>query len=112
MQDQSREADVMSGPVPYTVVRFEPLLDQIGGKCGIELSQQANSSGEGSGARITREDAAIVVARALASPPGPGEGALFVAGAVAGGVAPSVEEWEAKFAQLGKVTFASAPTTA
>lgn len=109
MQDESRESEVISGPVPYTVVRFEPLLDQQGGQCGIELLQ-----GEGSpaGAKLTREDAAIVIAKAVECPPGPSSGAVFVATASAAGAAPSSEEWETKFAQLNTSPLQAAPKTA
>ena len=115
MQGEERESQVMNGPVPYTVVRFQPLLDKLGGGCGIDLSQvdpRQGAAGEGVGGQLTREDAAIVVARALVNPPGPGAGAVCVAGAAAGGTPPSEEEWETKFAQLDKLTVASAPSTA
>lgn len=115
MQGEARESEVMGGPVPYTVVRFQPLLDKLGGNSGIELSQiegRPASGGVSEEGQLTREDAAIVVARALVYPPGPGAGTVFVARAGGGGASPSAEEWEAKFAQLDKLALASAPRTA
>ena len=108
MQDESREEEVMGGPVPYTVVRFEPLLDQMGGQCGIELYQ---GEGAPAGGKLTREDAAIVIARAAENPPGPSAGAVFDATASAA-AAPSSEDWEAKFAQLDTSLLQAAPKPA
>jgi hypothetical protein len=112
MQDSSRETEVMTGRVPYTVVRFERLLDQMGGNCGIELSQDSESSRRSAVERLSREDAAVVIAKALTHPPGPGKGRVFIAGATADGVAPSNEEWEFKFVHLDKSALSTAPKSA
>lgn len=95
-RDPAREEEVAACGVAHTILRFGKLVDRPGGSTYLEFSQ---AEGAAPGA-ISREDAALVCARALAFPPKTGQGVAFTVGAAGPGKPPSKDEWAQMFGQL------------
>ena len=106
---QRLQAATQSG-LRHTVLRFQSLKDGMGGQSYLEFNQDAGdtsgaeSSGNGAVDRssaVSREDAALVLVRALAFPPAEGSGLVFSARALPGrGTPPSQDDWAAMFGRL------------
>ena len=89
--DASREAQVVSSGIKYTIVRVGALTDAEGGAAALQLE-----GGQGPGGTVSREDAALVLAQAATRD---------AAGSVAcrlgaGGVGAPPADWAAVFAGL------------
>jgi hypothetical protein len=94
LHDPQREGAVRASALPHTIVRFSRLQDVVGGSSYIEFSQ-AESAAPGP---MSREDAALVLARALAFPRA--QGVVFSAGSAGAGFPPEQAEWGQMFGRL------------
>ena len=104
LRGAGREAALRAAGLPHTIVRFSQIQDCAGGASYIEFSQ-ADDAAPGP---IAREDAALVLARALAFPPARAQGVAFAAGSAGPGVPPSKEEWGDMFGRLNATVSAVA----
>ena len=104
LRDRSREAELAGSAVAHTIVRCGSIVDAVGGQAYLEFLQ---SEAAAPGA-IAREDAALVLARALAFPPPPGASVTFAAGGAGRGAPPRKGDWADMFGALRAVAPASA----
>jgi hypothetical protein len=103
LRDPSREVEVRACPVAHTIVRCGRLVDVPGGRSYLEFLQAAQAAP----GPIAREDAALVLARALAFPPAEGESVVFAAGGAGPGAPPRGGDWAEMFGQLRAVAAAA-----